>query len=335
MFFSSQIVISLLPRFANAKSRDVKAEQVLGGITNVIYKISVAGDDGDGSSVLVRIFGAEGVISAQARAIENSIFAQLAEAELAPSLLGVFANGRIERWLPARRITLDEMRDDEVQRGVAEAMAKLHRFCPAEEQKSQRSTSMWDSIANWISIGRRVNLPSEDFALEELALEVEVMRKVLLADSPASPLVFAHGDLLAANILVSTDGLRRINLIDFEYSSTGYRGFDIGNFFCEAMGGTEDGIVESSKYPSIRSQKLFCRTYLSHDGHHPSEHDVDALVAEANQYGLLAHLYWAAWAVAQSRASTVDFPYLLFGQSRLAQYRANKEMYLHRVAAKL
>lgn len=307
----------------------------MGGITNEIFKVSLVDRPSEDFTVLVRKFGAEGVISAAARARETSIFAQLAAAGLGPRLRGVFANGRVEQWLPARPISLDEMRDDDVQRGVAESMARLHSFCPAEVSESEKCTSLWDSIAEWLKIGRTLNLSYRDCDIEAIKREVDYLRNFLTLDAPRSPLVFAHCDLLASNILVSTDGQRRISLIDFEYSSFCYRGFDIGNFFCEAMGGTSDGLLHSSKYPSVRTQLLFCRAYLSVAEENVSEVAVNTLRTEANVYGLVSHLFWASWGIAQSGTSTVDFPYLLFSRSRMAQYFATKDRYVRERVADL
>lgn len=48
-----------------------------------------------------------------------------------------------------------------------------------------------------------------------------------------SPVVFAHNDLQYGNIMDTYDGY--VTLIDYEYGGYNYRGFDIGNFFCEWM----------------------------------------------------------------------------------------------------
>ncbi|XP_057245274.1 choline kinase alpha-like, partial [Malurus melanocephalus] len=56
-----------------------------------------------------------------------------------------------------------------------------------------------------------------------------------LLESTPSPVVFCHNDVQEGNILLlsgregSSD---RLMLIDFEYSSYNYRGFDLGNHFC-------------------------------------------------------------------------------------------------------
>lgn len=95
------------------------------------------------------------------------------------------------------------------------------------------------------------------------------------------------------------------------------------------MGGTLDGHVDSSKYPSARSQTLFCQTYLTQaSDKQPSEAEVAALVREANAYGLLAHLYWALWGVAQAKTSVVDFDYALFAQERFRVYKGAKGGFL-------
>lgn len=50
-----------------------------------------------------------------------------------------------------------------------------------------------------------------------------------------SPVVFCHNDLQEGNILLkeSEPGCRSLCLIDYEYCSYNYRGFDIANHFIE------------------------------------------------------------------------------------------------------
>ena len=63
--------------------------------------------------------------------------------------------------------------------------------------------------------------------------EMNSLRK-LLDDTP-SPVVFCHNDIQEGNILLLSepDSDDNLMLVDFEYSSYNYRGFDIGNHFCE------------------------------------------------------------------------------------------------------
>jgi hypothetical protein len=54
-----------------------------------------------------------------------------------------------------------------------------------------------------------------------------------------SPIVTCHNDLLCKNIILDTvEGTKTINFIDYEYAGANYRGYDIGNHFCEFAGET-------------------------------------------------------------------------------------------------
>ena len=48
-----------------------------------------------------------------------------------------------------------------------------------------------------------------------------------------SPVVLCHNDLQEGNVMWDGNPEQQVQLIDFEYCSSGYRGFDIGNHFCE------------------------------------------------------------------------------------------------------
>jgi thiamine kinase-like enzyme len=48
-----------------------------------------------------------------------------------------------------------------------------------------------------------------------------------------SPVVLCHNDLQEGNVMWDGNPQQQVQLIDFEYCSSGYRGFDIGNHFCE------------------------------------------------------------------------------------------------------
>eukprot|EP00985_Skeletonema_marinoi_P033946 scaffold42676_cov110-Skeletonema_marinoi.AAC.1 len=72
--------------------------KVTGGITNALFRVSgfqsiTSLTAADFDSVLVRIFGAEGMID---RDIETSTYAALCNADIAYKYMGRFSNGRIE-----------------------------------------------------------------------------------------------------------------------------------------------------------------------------------------------------------------------------------------------
>lgn len=264
----------------------------------------------------MRVFGGGDVFTRADRARENRVFEQLGDAAISPRLLAVFANGRVESWLHARPIALPEMTSPLVGDGVARKMAALHRFKPAGVPQAGR---LWDVIEAWVRqvVAAGKERPFEKIDVGRCVACLGVLKERLVKRD--SPIVFCHNDLLFGNIMVGDDG-HEVYIIDFEYSSYNYRGFDIGNFFCEAMGGTVDGYVDSTKYPDETFRTRFCTTYLEESGVEPTEERVTSLVQEAEDYGLVSHMYWGFWALTQHASSTVDFPYLRFAENRFAEF---------------
>lgn len=303
-------LLSLLPSL----SRSLNIQPVAGGITNRIFKVSNA--TSDTLSVLVRVFGSTDVFTSEQREIENNVFAQLAQAGIAPRLLAVFGNGRVEQLLDARPIELDEMITDHVCVGVAKAMAQLHAFRPSGVSKEAR---VWEDIETWADDALRMEqkgkLPQQ-ISVKQCIEWVETERRRI--EKVESPIVFAHNDLPCGNILLFED--KKVRIIDFEYSSYNYRGFDIANFFSECMGGTIDGCVHPEKYPTAEYRKKFCETYLCERRMTHDQKAVSNLLNEAAKFDLLTHLYWGLWALVQSDSSTVDFPYLKFAQARFSEF---------------
>ena len=117
-----------------------------------------------------------------------------------------------------------------------------------------------------------------------------------------SPVVYCHNDLLAPNVLLSTSEAApgELYLIDFEYGSYNYRGFDLGNHFNEWAGFD----CEYWRYPDDAQQRAFLAAYAGGEaGPAPAAHspEVDALVVEANVFSLASHLYWGIWALIQAK----------------------------------
>ena len=180
-----------------------------------------------------------------------------------------------------------------------------------------------------------------------------------------SPVVYCHNDLLAPNVLLSTSEAApgELYLIDFEYGSYNYRGFDLGNHFNEWAGFD----CEYWRYPDDAQQRAFLAAYAGGEaGPAPAAQspEVDALVVEANVFSLASHLYWGIWALIQakcvhaypahqaslpaargsvrassrvadcsfvsrpSRYSAIVFDYLDYHALRLAEYRRRRDAVL-------
>jgi ethanolamine kinase len=77
-----------------------------------------------------------------------------------------------------------------------------------------------------------------------------------------------------------------VSFIDFEYSGYNYRGFDLGNLFCE-WGGLD---LDFSKYPNREQQMHFLRHYLENSSTYDKTtivQDLEKMYIEVNAYALV------------------------------------------------
>lgn len=291
--------------------------KIAGGITNTIFALT---NEASGDCVIVRIFGAAQIFSQKSRQEETRIFAQLSDARIAPTLRAVFANGRVEQYVPAAPIPLAAMTDRAVGLGLAHRLARLHAFTPAPDSTPPPDPPVWALLQEWADRCVRETMKgtfsdAEGFASSHVERAVHALPR-LRSELRGGLVVYAHNDLLAGNILMGEDG--SVTIVDFEYSGWNYSSFDIGNYFAEAMGGTQDAVIRTHLYPDRSFRAMFCAEYLRvlHDSP-PTEAAVNWLVEDAERYGLLSHIYWGLWAVVQSIDSTIDFRYRDYARQRL------------------
>jgi thiamine kinase-like enzyme len=165
-----------------------KVTVISGGLTNALYRVDFISDNNEEgksnnmttttttccTSVLVRIFGAEGMID---RDLETTNFSRLCDAQevvLHSNLnyLGRFGNGRVETWLhDMRQGTLNDLHNNnnnmKDERGlvleVMRQMARLHyafdipsylldddeKTDTQQQQQQQKQPVLWSVLASW------------------------------------------------------------------------------------------------------------------------------------------------------------------------------------------
>uniref|UniRef100_A0A667G3W5 ethanolamine kinase n=1 Tax=Lynx canadensis TaxID=61383 RepID=A0A667G3W5_LYNCA len=278
-----------------------------GGLSNLLFRCSLPDHlpsvGKEPREVLLRLYGAilQGVDSL---VLESVMFAILAERSLGPQLYGVFPEGRLEQYIPSRPLKTCELREPVLSAEIATKMARFHGM----------------------------EMP---FTKEPHWLFGTMERKLL--DSTPSPVVFCHNDIQEGNILLLSEpeNTDRLMLVDFEYSSYNYRGFDIGNHFCEwVYDYTHDEWpfykAQPADYPTRGQQLHFIRHYLaevkkgetiSQEEQRKQEED---LLVEANRYALASHFFWGLWSILQASMSTIEFGYLEYAQSRFQFYFQQK-----------
>lgn len=296
-------------------------ETVSGGITNLLLKVSIREENGNIVNLTVRLYGpnTEYVIN---RERELQAIRYLSAAGFGAKLLAVFGNGMVQSFITARTLTPLDMRRPKLAAEIAKQLSIFHQV----EIPGSKEPQLWNDIFKFFQKASALAFDDgekqrkyETISFEEVHTEVIELKE--LTGRLDAPVVFAHNDLLSGNLMLN-DEEEKLYLIDFEYGSYNYRGFDIGNHFNEYAGYDCD----YSLYPTKDEQYHFLRHYLEPENpEEVSEEDLEALYIETNTYMLASHLYWALWALIQAKMSPIDFDYLSYFFLRYNEYKKQKE----------
>lgn len=316
---SIRLAASLIVDDTKEYSSDLKITKISGGITNQLYRVSGLSQC---NAVLVRLFGAEGMID---RNVENATYAALARQGLAPAYFGRFANGRIEQWLEAKPLDVRDLPLFIQQ--IAQQLGHLHANfkVPSHllEYHDPTKPALWGDLHSWMKQALDAKFQTDndtkrctDLNLPQVAKELEWLEQEVVPSNAA--ICFCHNDVLAANILKLEDTIK-IQLIDFEYGGINYKAFDIANHFNEYAGGTDTGIPNYEWAPTLHQQEEFIQEYINASS--CSDLTLQQLLKQVQTFVMVNHLYWGLWAVNQaSTEGCNDFDYLLYASNRMAQY---------------
>uniref|UniRef100_A0A8V5FPY8 Ethanolamine kinase n=1 Tax=Melopsittacus undulatus TaxID=13146 RepID=A0A8V5FPY8_MELUD len=332
-------------------------EPVSGGLSNLLYKcwlperVLSVGDEP--RQVLLRVYGAilyphtcgpscPPVQGLDSLVLQSVMFAVLAERALGPRLLGVFPEGRLEQYIPSRRLRTEDLRDPNISGEIAVKMSRFHGMVMPFNKEPKWLFGTMERYLRQIS---ELSFPQAEQLrkLKQLRmynLEAEMRSLRDLLESTPSPVVFCHNDVQEGNVLLlagrEASSSDKLMLIDFEYSSYNYRGFDIGNHFCEW---TYDYTHHSwpffkatpENYPSREQQLHFIRHYLSEapgyrrDAAPEEQARIEQeMLTEIQRFVLASHFFWGLWSILQAKISTIEFGYLDYAQSRFEAYFQHK-----------
>ncbi|XP_046775170.1 choline kinase alpha isoform X4 [Gallus gallus] len=318
-----------------------------GGLSNMLFQCSLPDSietvADEPRKVLLRLYGAILQMGAEAMVLESVMFAILAERALGPKLYGIFPQGRLEEFIPSRKLSTEELSLPDISAEIAEKMAIFHGM---KMPFNKEPKWLFGTMEKYLNQVLRIKFTRESKTRKlnkllsyNLPQEMKNLRAMLEATS--SPVVFCHNDCQEGNILLlegrENSEKQKLMLIDFEYSSYNYRGFDIGNHFCEWM---YDYTYEKYpffkasvlKYPSKKQQLHFISSYLSafQDGfenlsnEEKSKLEEDMLV-EVNRFALASHFFWGLWSIIQAKISSIEFGYLEYALSRFDVYFDQKK----------
>ncbi|XP_020787810.1 choline/ethanolamine kinase isoform X2 [Boleophthalmus pectinirostris] len=328
------------------KEKDFQISIISGGLSNLLYLCSlpdhvpVVGEEP--RQVLLRVYGAilQGVDSL---VLESVMFAILAERTLGPKLYGIFPEGRLEQYLTNTRMRTDHLSEPSISAEIATKVARFHNMLMPFNKEPKWLFGTIDKYMDQVmklKFNREAHVKKYNKLMKlDLPGELERLR-ALLAATP-SPVVFCHNDVQEGNILIleakDQSSNERLMLIDFEYSSYNYRGFDFGNHFCEWMYDytyNQWPFFKASpeNYPTREQQLHFLRSYLA-EQERLSNVKMDwacveeDMIIEANRYALASHFLWGLWSIIQAKLSKIEFGYMDYAQVRFDAYFKQKKIF--------
>ncbi|KAF3815130.1 hypothetical protein GH733_017406 [Mirounga leonina] len=242
----------------------------------------------------------------------------------------------IGSWVQSRPLKTCELREPVLSAEIATKMARFHGMEMPFTKEPHWLFGTMERYLKQIQDLPPTGLPQMNL-LETYSLKDEMGNLRKLLDSTPSPVVFCHNDIQEGNILLLSEpeNTDRLMLVDFEYSSYNYRGFDIGNHFCEwVYDYTHEEWpfykAQPADYPTRGQQLHFIRHYLAEvkKGETISQEEQrkleEDLLVEANRYALASHFFWGLWSILQASMSTIEFGYLEYAQSRFQFYFQQK-----------
>ncbi|XP_035395539.1 choline kinase alpha isoform X2 [Cygnus atratus] len=329
------------------REEQLRIDPIRGGLSNMLFQCSLPDTietvADEPRKVLLRLYGAILQMGAEAMVLESVMFAILAERALGPKLYGIFPQGRLEEFIPSRKLSTEELSLPDISAEIAEKMARFHGM---KMPFNKEPKWLFGTMEKYLNQVLRIKFTRESKTRKlnkllsyNLPQEMKNLRAMLEATS--SPVVFCHNDCQEGNVLLlegrENSEKQKLMLIDFEYSSYNYRGFDIGNHFCEWM---YDYTYEKYpffkasvlKYPSKKQQLHFISSYLSafHDGFENLSNEEkfkleEEVLIEVNRFALASHFFWGLWSIIQAKISSIEFGYLEYALSRFDAYFDQKK----------
>lgn len=117
---------------------------------------------------------------------------------------------------------------------------------------------------------------------------------------------------------------KEIALIDFEYASLNYRGFDIANHFIEwgaDYHSAEPHLLNDDLFPALDQRLEFYSYYLQNN----SQETLLEFDKEVMHFVNASHLLWGLWGIVREGHMTtkreIDFDFWEYGISRLEKIK--------------
>lgn len=294
-------------------------------MTNTVFSAELPKENANPRRVLIRIFADSSKMINKRK--ERTIFYEVASQKLGPNILAESDDFRVEQYLYSRTLMMFEFRNPLIIKNFAERLCDFHYNKALETQLNLLEKNKKSFIARvldeWLEIFKseypmycaKTSLPENLKILEELKFLttpqfLEEFTRLLPVKS--QEVIVSHNDILGANLLQMNKDLTKMVIIDYEYCSFNYRGFDLSLFVTES--------AMDYSYPEIPYCKLYdeakmdmheinylCECYLKHYYHNYykgietyeqySAKELPILIEETLRLEPLNTVMWGMWGI--------------------------------------
>jgi thiamine kinase-like enzyme len=282
----------VIAKIADWKGRDIRWEELGGGITNHNYTVYVDGgpDMPGGGKYMLRIPGL-GTDMFIDRENERACMIAAAQAGVGPAVLHTIdpEGALVSAFVDGEIMHPDTMAGHpERIRQAVETVRVYH-----DKALFKHEIKIFQMLRDYTKIARDINAPMP----ERLEAMLRVMDdiEVATAQRPVAD-VACHNDLLSENFIV--DGSGKMWIIDWEYGGMTDPYFDLGDFVMEHPFSREEERLIIAAYCGAMNESAFGRMML---------------------YKIVSAVWWAVWAMIQHTVSKIDFDYMEWGMERVAR----------------
>nr|GEX85597.1 probable choline kinase 3 [Tanacetum cinerariifolium] len=142
-----KLLLSLASNWGDSfDTSKLKVVHLSGAMTNVVYRITWPknGSENDDRTVLVRVYG-EGSDIFFDREEEIRTFESISSHGHGPSLLGQFAEGRVEEFIHAKTLSAGDLRDPEISALIAAKLREFHNL----NMPGSKNALLWPRMRKW------------------------------------------------------------------------------------------------------------------------------------------------------------------------------------------
>lgn len=268
------IIDEVVAKVDDWKNKEIKIEQLSGGLTNTNYKVLV-----NEKPFFVRVPGESTELLAIDRTNEYHNTNSAANVGVAPKILNYFPqyNVMILEFLDGKTMSKDLLNADGMPTRMAQAIKRLHTA-----ERFYSDFNMFRLTEYYLNLCRERTIKIPDGYLERMPTVNQIEKAMSVKPLATVP---CNNDLLAENYI---DDGNQLWLIDYEYSGNNDPTFELGNT-CQEMQFNDEQIKE------------VCAAYFGEA--------TPSLIAHMKLNMIMSDVGWGLWAAIQANISTIDFDF--------------------------